>query len=104
MACPTSAWIIGEGRLAGGHMMASGSHAQEAALFAALLAQRRGTGAAPILPPDAAPAAAALLELYGPLAAVPPGTGFAVAHLAQSLDGRIATLSGASQWLTGEAD
>ena len=45
-----------------------------------------------------------LAELYGPLCAIPPGQDFAIAHLAQSLDGRIATAGGESQWLTGEAD
>src|SRR5215469_14370432 len=45
-----------------------------------------------------------LAELYGPLCAVPTGQSFAVAHLAQSLDGRIATASGASQWISGDED
>ena len=45
-----------------------------------------------------------LAELYGPLCAVPPGQDFAIAHLAQSLDGRIATAGGASQWISGEED
>ena len=48
--------------------------------------------------------AADLLALYLPLAIVPPRRRFAVAHLAQSLDGRIATAGGSSQWLTGETD
>jgi riboflavin-specific deaminase-like protein len=50
------------------------------------------------------PEATALIELYGPIAAVPRARPFAIAHLAQSLDGRIATLAGASRWLSGEAD
>jgi riboflavin-specific deaminase-like protein len=45
-----------------------------------------------------------LAELYGPLCAVPSGQGFAIAHLAQSLDGRIATTQGASRWISGEDD
>jgi riboflavin-specific deaminase-like protein len=51
-----------------------------------------------------APEVAALLDLYLPLAAVLRGRDFVLAHLAQSLDGRIATAAGASQWLTGSAD
>ena len=47
-------------------------------------------------------------ELYGPLCkahhdAHRKGT-FAIAHLAQSLDGRIATASGISRWLSGAED
>lgn len=48
--------------------------------------------------------AGTLAELYGPLCAIPAGKNFAVAHLAQSLDGRIATAGGASQWISGEED
>ncbi|MGZ5671362.1 MAG: RibD family protein [Burkholderiales bacterium] len=49
-----------------------------------------------------------LWELYGALClahrhALAKGS-FAVAHLAQSLDGRIATLSGISQWVSGDED
>jgi diaminohydroxyphosphoribosylaminopyrimidine deaminase/5-amino-6-(5-phosphoribosylamino)uracil reductase len=79
----------------------------------ALLARRRGVSVHDIAigedggwsaagPVD--PAAAALLDLYAPYAAVAQGRGFAVAHLAQSLDGRIATTGGASQWISGESD
>jgi diaminohydroxyphosphoribosylaminopyrimidine deaminase/5-amino-6-(5-phosphoribosylamino)uracil reductase len=54
--------------------------------------------------PAPPPEIATLFELYMPFCAVPAGTGFVVAHLGQSLDGRIATLSGASRWVTGAAD
>src|SRR6185312_12216913 len=47
------------------------------------------------------PGLAAFLDLYHPFAAA---SGFAVGHLGQSLDGRIATAGGASQWLTGAED
>jgi diaminohydroxyphosphoribosylaminopyrimidine deaminase/5-amino-6-(5-phosphoribosylamino)uracil reductase len=45
-----------------------------------------------------------LIELYGPLVAARSRVSYAVAHLAQSLDGRIATHSGVSRWLSGEED
>ena len=43
-------------------------------------------------------------SLYGPLCAIAPGQSFAVAHLAQSLDGKIAASNGASRWISGEED
>ncbi|HWE73824.1 MAG TPA: RibD family protein [Stellaceae bacterium] len=43
-------------------------------------------------------------SLYGPLCAIAPRQSFAVAHLAQSLDGKIAALSGASRWISGDED
>jgi riboflavin-specific deaminase-like protein len=45
-----------------------------------------------------------LEALYGPLCAIAPGQSFAVAHLAQSLDGKIAAMNGASRWISGEED
>jgi len=50
-----------------------------------------------------------LCDLYLPLCAAaagrrPSSRCYAVAHLGQSLDGRIATLCGASQWVTGPED
>ncbi len=56
------------------------------------------------LEPPAPPEIAALFAIYLPFCAVPPGRSVVVAHLGQSLDGRIATLSGASRWVTGDAD
>jgi diaminohydroxyphosphoribosylaminopyrimidine deaminase / 5-amino-6-(5-phosphoribosylamino)uracil reductase len=44
-----------------------------------------------------------LLELYLPLCRGTPAR-FVVAHLGQSLDGRIAVANGASHWVTGEED
>jgi len=78
------------------------SETAESLAWQALLACRGGAAVAPAL--AASPDLAALFDLYGPLASIAPGQNFAVAHLAQSLDGRIATESGASQWLSGEAD
>lgn len=72
----------------------------EAAAWARLLARRRGVP----VPAAADPSGAALDDLYAPLIAAARGRSFAVAHLAQSLDGRIATANGVSQWLTGDAD
>ncbi len=45
-----------------------------------------------------------LHALYGPLCAARRNGSFAVAHLAQSLDGRIATGNGLSRWLSGAED
>ncbi|HEV2675321.1 MAG TPA: RibD family protein [Aliidongia sp.] len=44
-----------------------------------------------------------LLELYLPLA-IRPQLPFTIAHLGQSLDGRIAAANGASRWVTGPED
>lgn len=51
----------------------------------------------------AADHASMLRTLYEPLCR-PRGDGLVVAHLAQSLDGRIATHTGVSQWLSGGED
>jgi diaminohydroxyphosphoribosylaminopyrimidine deaminase / 5-amino-6-(5-phosphoribosylamino)uracil reductase len=68
-----------------------------------LLARRRGGGELALLA-DAASAVGDLVMLYRPYVELPRGRAFAVAHLGQSLDGRIATSSGASHWVTGEED
>jgi diaminohydroxyphosphoribosylaminopyrimidine deaminase / 5-amino-6-(5-phosphoribosylamino)uracil reductase len=68
------------------------------------LLERRQSGAALALPADASHDLADLVALYRPYAELPRARPFAVAHLGQSLDGRIATSSGASHWVTGEAD
>ena len=53
-----------------------------------------------------APADAALSSLYGPLLCPPtaPDGCYVLGRIAQSLDGRIATASGASQWISGQED
>ena len=45
-----------------------------------------------------------LVSLYAPLCAGGPDRALVVGHLAQSLDGRIATASGMSRWLSGGED
>lgn len=45
-----------------------------------------------------------LLELYAPLCSARARAGMVVAHLAQSLDGKIATECGVSRWLSGDED
>ena len=75
--------------------------ADENGVWEGLLALRHRGGAVPT-PNDRE--AAALVDLYLPFAQVRPGHSFAVAHLGQSLDGRIATAAGASRWVTGPAD
>jgi diaminohydroxyphosphoribosylaminopyrimidine deaminase / 5-amino-6-(5-phosphoribosylamino)uracil reductase len=52
---------------------------------------------------EAEPDARRLLELYLPLCRACPER-FVVAHLGQSLDGRIATADGSSHWVTGPED
>jgi diaminohydroxyphosphoribosylaminopyrimidine deaminase/5-amino-6-(5-phosphoribosylamino)uracil reductase len=51
------------------------------------------------------PADGGLSALYGPLlAGHPPGGPLVLGRIAQSLDGRIATTSGASRWISGPDD
>ncbi|WP_018872459.1 RibD family protein [Thioalkalivibrio sp. ALJ16] len=65
-----------------------------------LLARRADPGCCP-LPGPLAPAAHDLLDLYGPIV---EARSITVAQLGQSLDGRIATHSGHSQFVTGPED
>jgi len=51
-----------------------------------------------------APADAGLSPLYGPLLTGRPGDHLVLGRIAQSLDGRIATTSGASRWISGPDD
>lgn len=90
--------------------------AEEPAWYALLGLGREGgpaQGAHPAAHPTAPDAHAALLQsLYGPLCATRlrrPGHdghegSYVVGHLAQSLDGRIATTCGVSRWLSGQED
>ncbi len=66
------------------------------AAWQAVLARRAGR--------PSPPAGSELDDLYAPLCRPDDGSSFVVGHLAQSLDGRIATHSGLSQWLSGEED
>src|SRR6476660_2485897 len=52
------------------------------------------------------PADAGLSPLYGPLLATPTARDgcYVLGRIAQSLDGRIATTSGASHWISGQED
>jgi len=70
-----------------------------ASVWSWILARRAGGSAVP--PPTESPAALALLELFQPLLARDK---MVFAHLAQSLDGRIAMLHGDSFWITGPED
>ncbi|MCA9711158.1 MAG: RibD family protein [Myxococcales bacterium] len=63
----------------------------------------RGWAWAPGAPAHAA-AWARMLDLYVPLCTGPGAERLVVAHLAQSLDGRIATASGVSQFISGPED
>ncbi len=56
-----------------------------------------------LFPPDGDERARRLLEFYLPLCQGCPER-FVVAHLGQSLDGRIAAANGASRWVTGAED
>jgi riboflavin-specific deaminase-like protein len=64
-----------------------------------LLAAARGGGADAVL---AAAANDPLVALYLPLCRAAPGRPFTIGHLAQSLDGFIATRSGESMFITGD--
>lgn len=67
------------------------------AQWRAILASRRGAPLGRI-------GAGEIEALYGPLCAIASGQSFVVAHLAQSLDGKIAAATGASRWISGDED
>ena len=56
------------------------------------------------VPGDVGEPARAMLDLYLPVCNARPERPFVVAHLGQSIDGRIATDSGDSRFVTGEAN
>jgi len=67
-------------------------------------AARWDPGAGWSLPGEHAAPARAMLDLYLPLCGARPGSPVVIAHLGQSIDGRIATHSGDSRFVTGEAN
>ena len=78
-------------------MAAEGDIRGRDAQWRAVLASRRGASLGGI-------GSGELEALYGPLCAIAPGQRFILAHLAQSLDGKIAMANGASRWISGEED
>jgi diaminohydroxyphosphoribosylaminopyrimidine deaminase / 5-amino-6-(5-phosphoribosylamino)uracil reductase len=76
----------------------------EASLWESVLALRRAGGTLPAPTGNPPEPLATLLALYLPLAQRAREQSWVIAHLGQSLDGRIATTAGASRWVTGEAD
>lgn len=78
--------------------------AEEQGIWAALLAAREHGAPLPECAGAVGAAARTLVEIFRPLILPRRGQRFITAHLGQSLDGRIATAAGASQWITGAAD
>ncbi|MGH1342414.1 MAG: RibD family protein [Nannocystales bacterium] len=67
-------------------------------------AQSRGWSVPEALEPELPPASCDLLDLFVPLCVGADAPSLVVAHLAQSLDGRVATASGSSKFISGRED
>ncbi len=67
-------------------------------------AARRGWSVPEALEGELPPATSELLDLFVPLCVGAAATSLVLAHLAQSLDGRVATTSGSSKFISGRED